>query len=122
MTGDRRGFTIVEVLIAIIVLSVGILALATSGGLSFQMLGQGRRFTAAAQTALNRLELLRRTANATSPRCSSLASGSATGTNGTSEVWTVTGSGFSRNVRVIVSYRTHRGTAADTTNTILDCT
>lgn len=121
MKDDRRGFTIVEVLIAVMVLSVGVLALASAGGLTFRMLGQGHRSTAAGQMALNRLERMRRVANATSPRCTALSTGTATHPNGSSETWSVSGTGNSRNVRVIVTYQTMHGPAVDTTNSILDC-
>ena len=70
---NERGFTIVEVIIAIIVLTVGLLGLVTSAALVTRMVGRGQRSALAAQYAQRRLEMLRTTG------CDSQASGS--------EVW-----------------------------------
>ena len=55
----EQGFTIVEVIIAILVLTVGILGLVTSAALVTRMIGRGQRSAVAAQYALRRLEMLR---------------------------------------------------------------
>ena len=69
---QERGFTIVEVIIAILVLTVGLLGLVTTAGLVTRMIGRGQRSGAAAQFAARRVELLRVTG------CTSQASGSET--------------------------------------------
>ena len=69
----QQGFTIVEVIIAILVLTVGLLGLVTSGALVTRMIGRGQRSAVAAQYAQRRLEMLRTSG------CNSQASGT--------EVW-----------------------------------
>jgi prepilin-type N-terminal cleavage/methylation domain-containing protein len=56
---NERGFTIVEVVIAIIVLTVGLLGLIGSAALVTRMIGRGQRSAVAAQYATRRLEMLR---------------------------------------------------------------
>jgi Tfp pilus assembly protein PilV len=55
----EQGFTIVEVIIAIIVLTVGILGLVTSAALVTRMIGRGQRSAVAARYSQMRLEMLR---------------------------------------------------------------
>jgi prepilin-type N-terminal cleavage/methylation domain-containing protein len=55
----ERGFTIVEVIIAIIVFTVGLLGLVTTSALVTRMIGRGQRSANAATFASKRLELLR---------------------------------------------------------------
>ena len=56
---SERGFTIVEVIIAIIVLTVGLLGLVTTSALVTRMIARGQRSASAATFASKRLELLR---------------------------------------------------------------
>ncbi|TLY56078.1 MAG: type IV pilus modification protein PilV, partial [Gemmatimonadetes bacterium] len=55
----EQGFTIVEVIIAVLVLTIGILGLVTSAALVTRMIGRGQRSAVAAQYAQRRLEMLR---------------------------------------------------------------
>ncbi len=69
MKHSPLGFTLIEVLVAILVLGVGIIALVgTSAGVT-RMIGRGKIETRAAQAASNRMETLRLAAYASSPRC-----------------------------------------------------
>jgi len=77
MTRNTSGFTLIEVMVAVIILSVGILALASGSGAVYRMLAAGKRSTKAGAIASERMELLRRQANATDPRCSAVAGGRA---------------------------------------------
>lgn len=120
MKSDTRGFTLIEVLIAVVILSVGVLGMVGSAGLVSRMIGQGKRNTQAALVAMQRMETLRGQALATNPRCTGLAGGTAT-TTGVTETWTVTGTGRSRRVRLIVQYQTNRGLATDTVTTVVSC-
>lgn len=81
---SRGGFTIVELVVAIIIITVGVLALATgSAGVAKQMRA-GNQSSLAAVIAQSRLETIR------SLGCSSLSpTGSAT-TRGMTETWTIT--------------------------------
>jgi prepilin-type N-terminal cleavage/methylation domain-containing protein len=56
---SERGFTIVEVIIAIIVLTVGLLGLVTTSALVTRMIARGQRSANGATFASKRLELLR---------------------------------------------------------------
>ena len=120
MKSDTRGFTLIEIMIAVVILSVGVLGMVGAAGLSFRMIGQGKRNTQAAMVATQRLETLRQSALSTNPRCTALAGGTAT-TTGVTETWTVAGAGRSRRIRLIIRYATNRGTLTDTVNTVILC-
>jgi prepilin-type N-terminal cleavage/methylation domain-containing protein len=119
-TSDTRGFTLIEIIIAIVILSVGVLGMVGTAGLVSRMIGQGKRNTRAGVVALQRMEILRQAAVSTTPHCTALAGGTAT-SNAITEVWTVTGAGRSRRIRIIVTYPTTRGTRPDTVNTVVAC-
>ena len=57
-----RGFTLVEVLVALVLLTVGVMALLGSSAMVSRMIGKGRGSTIAVQVATARLERLRRIA------------------------------------------------------------
>jgi prepilin-type N-terminal cleavage/methylation domain-containing protein len=116
----EQGFTLVEVLVAVVVLSIGVLALAGSSGTVNRMIGQGARRTEATQYANRRFELLRITANSTTPRCTALANGTKTNSDGVVETWDV-GAGTVRTIQVIVRRTTTRGARADTLRTMVSC-
>lgn len=122
MTRSTAGFTITEVLVAIIVLAVGILALAGGSTGATKMLSQGERATWAAAVASARIETLRRVANRTAPRCTdaAFASGTAT-TRGVAETWAVPATGNARMVLEIIVYKKYGGTITDTIATIIGC-
>lgn len=123
MTGSTRGFTLAEVLVAVLILSVGLLAIAASSGSVYRMLGYGRLSTEVAHVASSRLEILRREANKTSPRCQSagLVSGIDTADNNLVERWTVSGTGPSRSIVVVITTPTGHGPASDTILSTMDC-
>ena len=98
----RDGFTLIEVLIAIGILSVGILALLQTATSITVMLRDGRLRTMASAIAASRIDNLRLAAASTTPTCASVTGGSATSQNGT-ESWTVTGSGRSRTITATVT-------------------
>lgn len=66
-----RGFTLVELIVAMLVMSVGIIALASTAGVVTRMITDGSRRTIAANVAEARFEQMR---NRT---CTSLTSGTA---------------------------------------------
>lgn len=120
MTMRRDGFTLVEVVVAVVILGVGVVAVAGTFGNSARMVGQGWRFTRAAAIASQRLETLRRQANSTSPRCTALASGTQT-SGSITQTWTVTANGNLRNIRVTVRVPRPRGASVDTVLATLAC-
>jgi type IV pilus assembly protein PilV len=120
---SRGGFTIVEVLIAIVMLSVGVLALASSSGSITRMMHFGRMKTDATAIAQSVLDSLRYRAQASTPKCTNVVAGSqATAPKlGFTTSWTVTTSGDTRSVVVAVAYRIGPRLKADTVTTTLFC-
>lgn len=79
----RDGFTLAEVILAIVILSVGLLALASGSMGVIRQMRAGNQAAVAAMVAQSRIEKMR------SKPCTSASSGSST-TRGLSEKWTVT--------------------------------
>ena len=94
--GLRAGFTVVEIIVAIMVLSIGVLGLASTAAVVQRQMASGERQSAAAAIAQSRFDML------TSVNCQSLAAttGTATWRHGhVKEEWTV--SAINNNVRQI---------------------
>ncbi len=123
MRRSGPGFTLVEVLVALIVLGVGILALTGSLSLVTRMIGRGKVETQAALAASRRLEALRLAAAATNSRCTSaeFASGGPVSQGRLIESWTVSPTGSPRLVRVTVSYLTVRGNRSAVLESAIPC-
>jgi prepilin-type N-terminal cleavage/methylation domain-containing protein len=119
----RSGFTLVEVLVALVVLSIGILALTGSSALVTRMIGRGKVETHAAMAASRRVEMLRLAAHSTTPRCASLsfATGGPLSDDGFTQSWTVDPAGKVRRVRVTVTYLTVRGRRSAVLETAIEC-
>lgn len=79
----RRGFSIVEVIVAIMMLAIGVLALVSSSTVVIRQLTMSSQRTNASLIAAQRLERLRSV-----NLCGNLAAGSAT-TWGMAERWTI---------------------------------
>lgn len=112
---NRKGFSLPEVMVAMVILTVGVLGLAATSGAVTAMIGSGGRYGGSATVAASRIERLRATA------CASLANGSATSGRYT-ESWTVTTSGYLRTVQVTVSYPNRTQTRSDVYETTIACT
>jgi len=118
----RSGFTIVEVLIAIIMLSVGVLALASSTGSITRMMHFAQAKTDASALAQSALDSMRYVANATTPRCTDLVSGTVgSHKRGFTAAAQVTASGNLRDIRVVVNYQVGPQAKADTVSSSLFC-
>jgi prepilin-type N-terminal cleavage/methylation domain-containing protein len=122
VTRSVRGFTLVEVLIAVIVLSVGITALVGSSALVTRMVGRGGTETRAAEVAQHRLDTLRLVAYSTTTQCTSasFANGGPVTVKGMRERWIVSGTTI-RQVTDTVTHRTARGTHTDVLTTFIKC-
>lgn len=122
---NRSGFTLIEVMVAIVILTVGVLGLISTSALVTRMIGRGNMTTKATQLAQTRLEILRQQALSSTPSCSALgASGSASGPSGMSEAWTVTtpsGTTDLRQLSVTVTYPVSKGTRTATMTTQIRC-
>ena len=122
---NEKGFTLVEMLIATMVLAVGVLALASSSGTVTRMVARGRSETVAVQIAERRIAMLRARATSTNPRCThaSLAAGTTTATTqGLAETTAVTlGPNLERNVAVTVAYKVGGATKTAAMSTSIFC-
>ena len=118
------GFTLVEVMVAIVVLTIGVTALAGSSAMVTRMIGRGRTTTVVAEVAERRLAWMRGLAASTSPPCTSdgLTGGSAM-EQGVYEAWRIDGAGPSRTAAVLVTYALPGGLGSrtDTVVTVLSC-
>ena len=129
MNHRERGFTIIEVMLAVVLLTIGVMALVGSSALVTRMIGKGKESTIAVQVATARFEKLRTIAASTASPCSAagFASGRASAspaTGGVAEVWTVgaaPAAGTGRDVTVYVTYRNNRKTITDTITTTFLC-
>jgi prepilin-type N-terminal cleavage/methylation domain-containing protein len=125
MTFHRRGFTMVEIMVALVLLTVGVMALVGTSAMVSRMIGKGRGSTIAVQVATARLERLRRIAGSTTPRCLSPEfTGDSAVTFGVAERWVVSppgAAGPARRVSVILAYRDARGPIRDTVRTVVLC-
>lgn len=128
MRTSERGFTLVEVLIAVIMLGVGVTALVGSSAMVTRMVGRGISETKAAEAATGRLESMRLLAYSTNPRCTAgtFVSGgpSYSGTsNSIRERWIVTVSAATKTGTITdtVTHRTAMGTHTDVITTRVEC-
>jgi Tfp pilus assembly protein PilV len=120
---SRSGFTMAEVVIAAVVLTVGVLALVGSAALTTRMTGQGRHSTHAGQVAAARIERLRQIAFSTAPPCTGAEwrSDSAVGA-GLTESWRILdAAGPARRVLIVLRSRHPTGLSSDTVVTGFLC-
>lgn len=117
MTRHRAGFTVLEVLVAITMLVVGVLALVGAGSVVTRTLSRGDRTAKAAFFAQQQLETLDATP------CSGLANGSATRPGGYTVSWQISGTaGNFRRARLISQYTAVLGIPrADTMEATILC-
>ena len=99
---NRRGFSMPELMAAVMILAVGVLGLASTAAVMTRQVHGGAKQSTAAQVAESRLELMRGTP------CAALYGGSAM-TRGVDEIWTVA-PGANNTVRasVTVTYTANR--------------
>ena len=111
---SRTGFTLIEVVIAIVVLGTGALALAGSAAVTVRRMAEAARHAAAVSMARTRAE-----SSLASP-CGSLASGSEI-SRGIRSDWVVRGGAASTELSQRVSYPTTRGERSDDFVTAAPC-
>ena len=98
----RAGFSLVELVVALMILAVGILGLASTAFVITRQMGGGNTLATAATVAASRLETM------ASRPCTALANGTAT-TRGVAQAWTVTTVANARRIDLTVTYQTSRG-------------
>ena len=120
---NRRGFTIIEVIIAIIVLTVGVLGLVTTAALVTRMVARGQRSAVATEFAARRLERMRARACIDAQR----VPGADTLYRGSQWVainrWSFTDGGNQNyRLKIVTTYRTTGDkTRTDSTETTIPC-
>lgn len=102
MKKSRRGLTLIEVVIAILLLSVGALALEGSSALMIRRLAESRRAATAQNIARARSE------SSIAKNCSAVTSGSEQ-TFGVQSQWTAGGSASAIDIEQRLTYPTRRG-------------
>ena len=123
MKSNRSGFTIVEMMVAIVMLGIGLLALAAGTGTVTRTLQGSRITTQAAQLAAWRMDYLRAAARATEVPCTHA---NFVASNGTmyyvAQTWTIEAIGSLRKINVISTYSTGRGKIrSDTLTSTVNC-
>lgn len=104
---SQRGFTLVEIIIAIVVLTVGLLGLVSTAALVTRMIARGQRSAVASTFAAQRMELLRPAACIAAQR----TNGTDTLMRGSTWVainnwtWTDQGNQYYR-ARIVTTYKT----------------
>jgi prepilin-type N-terminal cleavage/methylation domain-containing protein len=111
----RAGFTVLELIVAIVILSIGLLGLAATSGIVMRLIGGGTHQTVAANVALARFEQLRALS------CGRMTGGAAINRN-VREVWTVTPVGpvavpTAMDVRLTITYETSMRRAGSSSRT-----
>lgn len=112
---DTRGFSLVEVIVAMVILTVGVLGLAASARAVSSLTTEGGRMSGAAAAASSQFEMLR------AGTCSTMAGGTGTAADGYSLSWTVATSGLLKQVTLAVSYSTGRKIRSTTFVTYISC-
>jgi prepilin-type N-terminal cleavage/methylation domain-containing protein len=119
----RNGFTIIEVIIAIIVLTIGILGMVTTGALITRMIARGQRTAEASAFAARRLERMRVAACVTAQR----VNGSDTLYRGSTwsafNTWTFTDLGnLNFRLKIMSTYKTTQNKVrSDSSETTISC-
>src|SRR5687767_8707334 len=110
----RPAFTIVELLVAIVVLTVGVLALAATAGMVAAHVGDGGRLTSSAHAARSVLDSLR-----TLP-CERAVSGAEL-RRGMPVTWTVARDSLTVSIEVVVGSTVRRRNRRDTHRAVIAC-
>lgn len=119
----RQGFTIVEVVVAMIVVSVGIVGMLGTAALVTRMLARGRWVAGASTVAFSRMERLRPAACITTQRVNGADTTYTVGNASVVNRWTFADVGNSSyRIRLVTSYMTGPGrTRTDTLEATVVC-
>lgn len=112
--GSRAGVSLIEVVVAILVLAVGVLALAGSAAVTLRRMSDTARGTAAASVARSRAE------SSFSRSCAALGSGNERMPGLRSE-WSIAGGAGSADITQRVTYPTRGGDHTDEFLTAAPC-
>lgn len=121
MATTKRGFTLFEVLIALVVLSLGAGAVFRVILASTAAVDTGRRWTAMAIAAASELARLERVYRNGAPRCAPPPAGSLLGPDGVGLSWTVAGDSVVATITMEARATSARRPLADTIVTGVVC-
>jgi hypothetical protein len=110
----RPAFTIIEMLVAIVVFTIGVIALAATSGLVAAHVGDGGRLTAAAHAARTVLDSLG------AQRCDAIIGGSAP-RDGIDVEWFVSRDSAAAQIELIAGAILRRGTRRDAYRLVVPC-
>lgn len=110
-----RGFTLIELIVAVTVLAVGVLAVAASAVPLARLVRRGGAQAAAAAAAGAAVEAVR------AGGCSMPAGGATTGGHGLRITWSLAGSGGLREMTVLATYAWGPGAHNDAYETSIAC-
>lgn len=123
----NKGFTVTEVMVAVMILTVGILAMMGTSAAATKLISRGRRVTIATQVAESVMDSLRLKSNEDLVTCTDLAA-NATGytKQGIHVTWeigarTTVGQTGLRQVTVLVTYAGNRSSTVDTLASVFKC-
>ena len=121
MRRASAGFTLLEVLLAILVLTAGLLGFAGTLGPVSALAGQGRIHSRVAVVLASRVSRLRTELQAGAPGCVLPAGGSAVHPSGLDESWTSSRSANIVELRIVARFRLPRRTQAETLTARFPC-
>ncbi len=111
----ERGFTLVEIIVALLVLVIGLLAITSTSALVTRMAGDAFQRTVVAELAASRIEIIR-------SRAGCIGEIGRDSTRYADLTWESVPMGDLARVRVIATWRrAARGVRVDTIETILSC-
>ena len=114
LTPSRHGFTVIEMIIAVIVMAVGVMGLAGTARYVAMQMGNGSSQTVAATFTAKISDSL------SARRCASIVGGSAT-KRGVTITWTVADSTRTKWVTEQVQYKTKSGPKTVNYLTVIQC-
>lgn len=115
-SSSRKGFTLVELIVAMLMLTIGLLGLAGVGAVVLKQMRGGTYQTIAASIAQSRFEQFE------GDPCGSIASGTAT-VRGMTETWTASAVGLrAKTIRDTVTFVGTSGTKKVGIHTVVACT
>ena len=120
---EQRGFTLIEVMIAIIVLTVGLLRMVTTAALVTRMIGRGQRSAEATAFAARRLERMRVAACVTAQRVNGTDTLYRGSTWTAFNTWTFTDLGnLNYRLKIVSTYKTVKSSVRqDSSETTISC-
>ena len=121
MSASKSGFTLLEVLVALIVLTVGLLGVAGTLEPTAALAREGKAHGRAALIMANRLDALRTEVRRGAPACPVPAGGSVRHPGGITERWSASDQGGVIGVSIIADFADRRGAHADTVVSALAC-